>query len=121
MVLYLYVENYRDIFINEVSILPLIYIFNQEKKYFPTLFNQLREKDLINTNKNYLLSKFKSIIIENLTVFMNTFSWILVYFFCKKDNDVKKQVCKLLNSDNYIKNEFSEKLKKKMIKYKLFK
>lgn len=117
----IYVENYRDIFINEVSILPLIYIFNQEKKYFPTLFNQLREKDLINTNKNYLLSKFKSIIIENLTVFMNTFSWILVYFFCKKDNDVKKQVCKLLNSDNYIKNEFSEKLKKKMIKYKLFK
>jgi hypothetical protein len=115
----LYTEKYKEIFIEEVSVLPLLYIFNQERKYYPTLFNHLRSKEIINIDKTYLLKKYKEIIKEHLTVFMGSFSYILVYFFCKKDDEIKKEVKKMFK--DIPENEYTSKLNKKMIKYKLIK
>ncbi|EQB61814.1 hypothetical protein NAPIS_ORF00603, partial [Vairimorpha apis BRL 01] len=47
----IYTNEYKSIFIEEISILPILYFFNQEAKYYPTLFNTLRQKKQVQIDK----------------------------------------------------------------------
>lgn len=115
-----YVKNYKTIFVSEESIQPIIYLFNQEKKHFGTLFNHTRSKVMVEIDRSPFIDDLRKMVLGNIDVFVSTFTYPIVFFLAKKDTEANKAVKKYFKKIE-INNPETEKLHKKLIKYKVIK
>jgi hypothetical protein len=115
-----YIKNFKSIFASEESMQPIIYLFNQEKKHFGTLFNQHRTKVMVEVDRSSFIDDFRRMVFENLEVFVSSFCYPIVFWLAKKDPETNKAIRKYFKGIE-INNSFTEKLHKKLIKYKVIK
>ncbi|EOB14799.1 hypothetical protein NBO_15g0011 [Nosema bombycis CQ1] len=115
-----YIKNFKSIFASEESMQPIIYLFNQEKKHFGTLFNKHRTKVMVEVDRSSFIDNFRKMVLENLEVFVSSFCYPIVFWLAKKDPETNKAIRKYFKGIE-INNSFTEKLHKKLIKYKVIK
>ncbi|EOB13849.1 hypothetical protein NBO_55g0013 [Nosema bombycis CQ1] len=120
MIVEQYIRNFKSIFASEESMQPIIYLFNQEKKHFGTLFNQHRTKVMVEVDRSSFIDNFRKMVLENLEVFVSSFCYPIVFWLAKKDPETNKAIRKYFKGIE-INNSFTEKLHKKLIKYKVIK